>query len=129
MPEHIMSSIPKSPIVIKAVFQNSYSNARGTQRITLSLKGLPGPTTDRNDTDMPPSHHVPAPTRAASPPHPLHESCRCCCAPHDCTHRATIPLMAARVTSPCPLWLHACVAVLLALANCLLVHFPISYFY
>jgi hypothetical protein len=59
------------------------ANARkGTQRVALSLEGLPGPTTDRDDTDMPPPRRlaaisrpkaVPAITRTGypcGPPHP-----------------------------------------------------------
>jgi hypothetical protein len=41
-----------------------------------------------------------------APPCPLHRSCRCRCAPHDCTHHIAIPLAAARTVSPSPSRLH-----------------------
>jgi hypothetical protein len=80
---------------------------RGTQHVALSLKGLPGPTTDHDDTDMPPPRCVPAPAHATSPPRPLHELCQCYRAPCDCMHYITIPLAAACIASPCPSRCHA----------------------
>src|SRR5216683_6847868 len=63
---------------------------------------------------MPPPHHVPAPTRTMSPAAQIMSMLLCplqlhtphCCPPHGCTHCIAVPLTAACIVLPSPLWLH-----------------------
>ncbi len=136
----------KTHYVIHPKKSNSHQSSLSKLCLTV-MRGehneLPSPsrayqaTTDRNDADMPPPRHVPAPACAASPtarimsmlpcPPRLHALCHH--PPHGCTHCVTVPLTAAYIALPSPSQLHAHVAVLLVLAYCLLVRFLISYFY
>ena len=99
MPELIMSSIPKS-------HQSGLCLVRGTQRVALSLKNLPGPLPTAMTLTCP---HLAMSLHplAASPRRPLHESCRCRRAPSDCTHRVAVPLAVVRIALPSPSQLHA----------------------